>query len=248
MQKPSMEKETSGVYFMYSYDQLNQMQLDDLAHQCAEERAKFFRKQFHDNRFCYELFRRALADGVEQAWELIYSQYSSLVAGWVKSHPLSQSCGEEVQYFINEAFERLWKACRDEKFARFSKLPQLLTYLKACVHGALSDYYRRKVEPFPQNLFINEVVSESILPPPHLTVLEHEQRNEFWSLLQKRLRNEKELLVIECCFALGLKPSEAYATYSQVFENQQEVYRVKDNLLRRLRRDDELKRFFEENA
>jgi hypothetical protein len=43
-------------------------------------------------------------------------------------------------------------------------------------------------------------------------------------------------------FALGLKPREIYARSGGLFDDVKEVYRVKENVLARLRRDPELKK------
>jgi hypothetical protein len=45
-----------------------------------------------------------------------------------------------------------------------------------------------------------------------------------------------------------MKPSEIYREYPQTFRDVKEIYRIKENILARLRRDKELQAFFAENA
>ena len=156
---------------------LTQLPLDHLAQRCGEETERFFQRQHHQDGFCFELFRRALAEKSETAWGFVYGQYQSLVAGWVRDHSLFRYCDEEVDYFINEAFFRMARACTPAKFVRFSRLPQLLAYLKACVHGATVDYYQYQVEPFPEGILIDEIDGEPSQVSVQRTVLDDEARD-----------------------------------------------------------------------
>jgi hypothetical protein len=54
------------------------------------------------------------------------------------------------------------------------------------------------------------------------------------------LHDEKERRVVYGSFVLALKPRELYAQFQDTFRDVNEVYRVKENVLARLRRDAEL--------
>src|SRR6185295_15642499 len=84
--------------------------LIDLAHRCAQESDHFFNRQPHDPHYCFELFRRAIFDHDQRAWELIYTQYHRLVAKWVLHHADFPASGEDTEYFVNGAFEKMWAA------------------------------------------------------------------------------------------------------------------------------------------
>jgi len=49
--------------------------------------------------------------------------------------------------------------------------------------------------------------------------------------------------VLQCCYALEMKPSGVYEEYPTIFSSVQDVYRTKQNVLERLRRDEPLRRF-----
>jgi hypothetical protein len=63
----------------------------------------------------------------------------------------------------------------------------------------------------------------------------HQQ--ELWQEISARLQNEKERKVMYGSFVLALKPRELYAQFRETFRDVKEVYRVKENVIARLRRD-----------
>lgn len=69
-------------------------------------------------------------------------------------------------------------------------------------------------------------------------------RTELWQWLQTQIKDEKEARVIDGLFVLGLKPREVQDLYPKTFSDVKEIYRVKENLIARLRRSDEVKSFF----
>ena len=90
-----------------------------LAHRCAQETDLFFRRLSYDPAYCFELFRRAILEGNQRAHECIYTQYQPLVAGWVERHPSFAGTDEEVQYFVNRAFEKLRESPHGESLSGF---------------------------------------------------------------------------------------------------------------------------------
>ncbi len=67
--------------------------------------------------------------------------------------------------------------------------------------------------------------------------LERVDRRRFWDELGSRLVSEQEKKVVYGSFVLALKPREIADEYPGAFHNVGEVYRVKANLMERLRRD-----------
>ncbi len=223
--------------------------LAGIAHRCAQETDLFFRRQSYDPRYCFELFRRAILERNERAWEHIYDQYRPLVAGWVGRHPAFPSSGEEVQYFVNRALEKMWVALTPAKFHRFSNLKSLLRYLQMCVDSVIVDYVRL-AEQRSMQLRV-EVETDGISatgPSVEAQALNQMGRQKLWWEINARLRNEKERLVVYGSFPLGLKPRELYAQFQGTFQDVNEVYRVKENVLARLRRDAVLQELLRQDA
>lgn len=228
---------------------LQLLTLTSIAHRCARETELFFQRQSDDTRYCFELFRRAIVELCQRAWEFVYDQYHPLVAGWVERHSAFPDSGEEVQYFVNRAFEKMWAALTPEKFGRFPNLKSLLRYLKMCVHSVILDQVR-KAERSAVDMEAESLAAENGSNAPNVEsqTLARMQRQEFWDEIQVRLRNEKERLVVYGSFVLALKPRELYSHSQEMFRDVAEVYRVKENVLARLRRDADLKKLLGQDA
>lgn len=225
------------------------LSLSSLRHCCAQESDRFFKRQSHDPRYCYELFRRAVLGRDQHAWELLYVQYQPLVTGWVERHTLFSALDEEAQFYVNWAFEKMWSVMTAEKFAHFADLKSILRYLQMCVHSVIIDSLRaREQAVLLDDEAEPEIASVSADREPGLEakVLARSQAAELWRMLDQRFRSEKERQIVYGSFVLGLKPTEVYALYPSTFRDVKEVYLVKDNLLARLRRDAELREFFNE--
>ena len=227
----------------------NAMRLPDLARRCAEETERFYRRLENDPRYCFELFRRAIAERCERAWELLYEQYLPLVTGWVGRHSAFAGCGEEAPYFCNRAFEKMWSAVTPEKFGRFPNLKSLLRYLQMCVHSVILDHVRsaeRAMLLDPEDNPIERTAAAG--PSIETQALDRVGRRAFWQEIEKRLHTAQERRVVYDAYLLGLKPREVYARAPELFASVQEVYRAKENVLARLRRDSELARLLAQHA
>lgn len=226
-------------------DELTSLTLSGLRHRCSQESERFFKRQSHDPRFCYELFRRAVLRRDSHAWELLYLQYQPLITGWVERHSMFPATGEEAQFFANWAFEKMWAVLTPEKLAKFPDLKSILRYLQMCVHSVIVDYLRSH----EQAALLEDLSGDEEEPALEnqadglnleKQVFDQAQGDALWRWLNGRLKSEKERAVVYGCFVLALKPAEVYAEYPRVFGSVREVYLTKENLLERLRRDPEL--------
>jgi DNA-directed RNA polymerase specialized sigma24 family protein len=228
---------------------IERLTLVGLTHRCAQETDLFFQRQPNDPRYCYELFRRAITERDQRAWELLYAQYQPQVARWVERHSAFATSGEEVQYVVNRAFEKMWVALPPEKFVRFPDLKSLLRYLQMCVHSVILDQVRmseKAMVSVPVEDLAPEI-SEGGMPVED-QVLDQVLQQAFWQKIEVRLQSEKERRVIYGSFALALKPREIYAQSGGLFDDVKEIYRIKENVLARLRRDAELRNLLDVDA
>jgi len=222
---------------------LHTLTLAGLAHRCVRETELFFQRQSHDPRYCFELFRRAIVERDERAWELVYAQYRSLVAGWVERHAAYPASGEEVQYFVNRAFEKMWVALPADRFSRFPDLKSLLRYLQMCVHSAVTDQARSGERgAMLVDVDVGSIERGVESPGVEDQVVDRLHGQALWERIDERLRDEKERRVVRDSFVRALKPAEIYAEAPDTFAGVTEVYRIKENVLARLRRDDQLKK------
>jgi DNA-directed RNA polymerase specialized sigma subunit len=224
---------------------LQSLTIASIAHRCTSETERYFARQDNDSRYCFELFRRAILHHDQLAWKYLYNQYVPLITVWVRRHPAFFRTGEEAEDFVDLALERMWAALTPDKFGHFSNLASVLSYLKMCVNSAIMDSVRvneragidaqaRAVDEEGQPA--NQAVEE--------LALTRMQRQALWREINARLRNEKERLVVYGSFVLALKPRQVYAQFQDKFRDVNEVHRVKENVLARLRRDSSLEALF----
>ena len=221
-----------------------QLSLDDLERGCAEQTALFFRREASDPRFCFELFRRAIGQRDGRAWQAVYAQYQALVRGWVQQHTAFAASGEEAGYFVNRAFERMWAALGPQ--FPFADLKQVLRYLQMCVHSVLLDHVRAAghLTASAQVGLMEGLPSRS--PSVEGQVMAAAQRRALWQAIDELLNDANERTVLYASFVLGLTPRELCRSEPRRFPDVREVYRIKENVLARLRRDQRLKAMFED--
>ncbi len=125
---------------------VDRLSVNDLARCCAEETNKFLRNSASNDRYCLELFRRAIVKRDEDAWACLYQQYAPLVLTWVNQHQsatslLGQDGGSPL---VNAAFAKFAQALTPAKMGNFDSLAAILKYLKMCVHSVIADEVRAR--------------------------------------------------------------------------------------------------------
>jgi DNA-directed RNA polymerase specialized sigma24 family protein len=226
---------------------LQLMTVEDLAQRCAQETNLYFKKLEHDTKFCFELFRRAILERSNSAWEAIRAQYTALIAKWVNRwadrHPEFPLASQEQEDFIEDAFIRFWHSFTPEKFGRSQGLEAILEYLKMCVFSSTSDTWRKMGrEQFDQSLDVDDEREERGPAEDGPTPEEAVQNDELWQFIKIRLKDDKEYAVVYASFHLGLSPRQIIAEYPKVFRGINEVYQCKANVWARLARDPDLRK------
>lgn len=240
---------------MSQQNELSLLTFRALCDRCHRESERFFAQKEHDPRFCYELFRRAFVHGNELAWECLYHRYQKLVLSWVTKHTLYAGLGEEANYFMNRAFEKMWQGIPAENFVKFPNLKSLLRYLQMCTHAVMIDFARWKEQAHLWDRAKRSDNGEDEFDPfatimsydmrPEQAVAHHEIQEILWQRLNDLCNSEKEYLVVHGYFVLDLKPRQIFELHQDHFADVREVSRTKDNFLARVRRNDEFREFLE---
>jgi DNA-directed RNA polymerase specialized sigma24 family protein len=217
-----------------------QLSLPALVRRCAIESDHFYHNQPYDARFAHELFRRALVERDEIAWEHVYTHYSPLVESWVRRSGAFVGSGESSEFFIGAAFTKFWRAVSAERFATFATLAALLSYLQLCTSSVVIDSVRAQSWA--------EMVADDTLPAdqtPHASAddeaIDRVSRAEFWRYIDTQLNCDAERAVVLGSFVLGMKPGEICELRPDLFANVGDVYNIKRNVLSRLSRNPELR-------
>jgi DNA-directed RNA polymerase specialized sigma24 family protein len=222
----------------HSAAELRSMSIVALAEHARAERARFSTQQEPDTRYMYEIFRRAMAERDDMAWECVYAAYETMVRGWIQHSAAFLFCGETAEALINTAFTRFWEAVMRAGFASFPTLPALLGYLRRCATGAVIDAARSQQRIA---LFGHGELEEPVGEDEQERVINRADWAQLWQVVDAELQNEAERVVITSTFVLGMKPREIFEQHPALFEDVSRVYRHKRNVLERLARVEALR-------
>ena len=226
---------------------LQLLSIDELACSCSEETNKFLRQSVSNDRYCLELFRRAIVKRDDDAWACIYQQYAPLVLTWVTRHqsaaPLLGQDGSAP--LVNAAFAKFSQALTPAKMENFAALAAILKYLKMCVHSAVADEVRsRQARRYEGALELIE--HEPVTDDPADGIVANISAHGLWQVIQEELNGEEERVLVYLAYVHGMKPSEISSQHRRLFPTVDDVYRIKRNVVERLRRNRRLQMFFQQ--
>lgn len=190
--------------------------------------------------WCYELFRRALVLNEPEAWIAIQAQFGRMVFAWVKRslHEVERLVEEELAQF---AWAQFWRYCGGTRFAGFPSTGHLLGFLHKCAITAVLNYRRtQNREAKAMALVIAAARTAPELRDPatialsNLATAEQLQRIRAWL---EQHASPDERAIFQYSFEAGLQPKEIVAHDGERFPDLEKVRSIKENLLKRLRRD-----------
>jgi hypothetical protein len=210
---------------------LSQINLSTLADRCTDEMKRRRRKQDFDDRYCLEIFRRAILQHIDQAWSVLQQRFSETVRIWLHSHPSHDVAllRDSEENYVAQTFSRFWLAVHDQHL-EFATLNSALSYLHATLSGILTDalraHLRSKEVPFPEPGLAKEPIA--VEPVDGL---------EIWQSIQGLIPDERERRLMYLLYFCGLKPREIVIRCPQEFDDVKEIYRLNHNIIERLRRN-----------
>jgi hypothetical protein len=222
--------------------ELEGLAVADLARRCHEQTLRFLRAEPRDDSFCFELFKFAVVRRDADAWEAIITQYRGIVLSFVRQHSAAVRLRETDEYWVNRAFQRFWMAVSSERFGQFHDLPALLKYLKMCVHSVLLDELRAR-RPGTVTSLDDVAHTAPADTDAERAAIGSLAGQQLWKLVMRELNDEAERVVAFLSFARDLKPAEIHRRHPELYASIGDVYRVKRNLLERLRRNPDIQAF-----
>ena len=236
--EPGLRRQGNSIPGHPQGESLHMLAINDLARCCAEETNKFLKQSMSNDRYCLEMFRRAIVQRDDDAWACIYQQYAPLVLTWVTQHqsaaPLLGQDGSAP--LVNAAFAKFSQALTPAKMANFDSLAAILKYLKMCVHSVVADEVRaRQARQYEETLELIE--NEPASDDPADDVVANISAQGLWQVIQEELNGEDERVLIYLAYIQGMKPSEISSRHRRLFPTVDDVYRIKRNVLERLRRN-----------
>lgn len=210
---------------------LSQMPLKTLAALGINELQQRRYKAAFDERYCLEIFRRALVEQTDEAWSVLQQCFSETIRVWIRNHPCSDVAilRDSEENYIAQTFSRFWFAVRDQHL-EFATLYAALSYLRATLNGIIIDtlrsHFRSREVPFPEPGCSQEPMIEDTL-----------DGQSIWNSIQSLLPNERERRLAYLLYYCGLKPREIVIRCPGEFDDVKEIYRLSHNIVERLRRN-----------
>lgn len=211
----------------------------ELVQAARREIAAFLRGQPTDDACAFALFRRAIAGGDELAWSGLYDLYHAVVEAWIARQAPAQS-HEDREVLVNECFAKFYRSISPEKLKRFPSVRALLAYLKTCARSVTLDYRRAQQAHWREEPLEFTDQEGPVLDDPADLVATQLEAQELWQVIWREATSAQERLIIQVVCVLGRTPRQLQQSYPLFFPTIEDVYRIKRNLLERLRRNHRL--------
>jgi integrase len=235
----SLQTEYASSHTSSHMPALGTMSLAALEEHCMSEIKNFRNGEPFDDRYCLEIFYRAITKQNAEAWDLLQRRFSPLVLGWLRRdsrHDLACRYDSEENYMA-QAFARFWQATVRNQNLQFGSLAAALRYLHTSLNGAIIDTlraYDRPVEiPWPER-------GQFGFEEP---AVEDEEGSELWEVIKSLLPEAREQRLAYLLFHCGLKPREIVKYCPSDFSDVQIVYSLRRNIFERLLRNADLIRW-----
>jgi DNA-directed RNA polymerase specialized sigma24 family protein len=191
-----------------------------------------------------EVFRQAIERGDETAWRDVVDTYRGFLLAQAGRRLVRGLVLEDDGSCVDRAFQRFWGAGRAGRIRRFDDLPAIVKYLKMCLGSVLLDEARarrRQTWVSMDDLTPDNEISTDPLPE----IIGRLARRELWAAVERELTDPKERLVARLSLIGGLSPREILTRYPGTFQDVVHVYRVKRNMIDRLRRSRAIQAFID---
>lgn len=219
----------------------------ELAQHIVVETDRFLRQKTSNEAYGRELFRRALTDGDNAAWGYVYQQFSPLVLSWIGQHRgvISLLTNDDADALIQASFAKFWQSLsKPGKMEHFDSLASLLKYLKMTVHSIVTDAVRaQQARHNEETLDLLDGEGEPRTEKtPEDAVMSAVAAHDLWQTIQAEVSSEDERLLLYLTYVQDMQPREICSAHRRRFPTVDDVYRVKRNVLERLRRSQRIKK------
>jgi hypothetical protein len=187
----------------------------------------------------YALFRRAICDGDNTAWNVLVEHYHDTVRAWVRTSRSYRDTGDE-EMLVSEAFERFWFALRPERFVAFPSMKYLLGYLRSCANTCVLDHTRSRFRR--PHLSLDCLLETTGYEGPGSAnsveddVSSTQAACQLWSRIEEALLDPHDRLLVLLSVVAGFTPATIQAKHPDIYPSVADVYQRKQRIKGRLRR------------
>ena len=181
---------------------------------------------------CVEILRRAFVEQTDEPWFILQGRFSETIRIWIRCHPSSDVAllRDSEENYIAQTFSRFWYAVRQQSI-EFTTTSAVLCYLHATVNGLMIDTLRSHLRSctrdasLPPEEFAEESSAEELFESKLL-----------WESIESLLCDKRERRLFYLLYYCGLKPKEVISLCPNEFDDVKEIYRLNNNIIKRLRR------------
>lgn len=228
-----------------SDDNIWQAALLALITRCKEQTERYSRYEPNDPSACFEMWRRAIVERDNAAWDAVFEQYSRFVRNWLQQIiARTPALRFEEEILLNSVFINFFRAVTPTKFNSFNSVAAIMSYLKMCCATAVADA-KRDFQGRMFNVSLDMAMdaaasSGETLSPVDMIAdnFDLEQfavvqaaRADFWRRLKERVSDETNQRLIYMRYVDGMKPREIVQAFPDIFPTDKEVYRRLKNIV-----------------
>jgi DNA-directed RNA polymerase specialized sigma24 family protein len=206
---------------------------DELAEEFLRQQARYRQRLPVDERAGLELFRRAIQQREERAWELLYPPCRALLLQWLRQNPWADLVlqYESPEGFVLEALAKFWQAITRTRLfqERPTTLADILAYLRRCLHSVLLDA-ARQARARAAEVSVDALAALAARGQAELS------GEELWRSIERALPDQRERRLVYLRYVLDYRPREIVALAPEEFPEVEHVYQLERQILQRLRR------------
>jgi hypothetical protein len=241
---PPPDPDAASPFAPEAGDPAGNLSVAELCRRCRQETVRYRGGEPHDDRYSFEVFRRAVVERDERCWQELYDLYHDQVLTWCRQ--AGGALAGDLDEFLALTWERFWMNYTPEKLHASTGTAAMLSYLKMCSRSVVVDAARgrqRSVFGHPAALPLDHAAVEwaARQASPDETLASSAGRDALWQAINSRLRDERERVLMYLTLELGLRSAEIQTRRPDLFPAVVDVYRATRNVLDRLRRDAELR-------
>jgi len=215
--------------------------VDELCRRCREETGRYRRGEPYDDRFCFDMIRRAIVERDESCWSQLHAIYGEQVHAWCRGK--APGPNTEIEELAAVAWEKFLISYRPEKLAAAAGSAAVLRYLKMCAQSVTIDAARAR----SGTVSLDDAADPpDPAPAPADVLAERSFHSELWQLVSGMLRNERERVLMHLMYDIGLKSAEIQGQRPDLFSDVGDIYRLTRNIQDRLARSPELRAWRDE--
>jgi hypothetical protein len=218
----------------------HELPLAELCRRCRDETDHYHRREEFEARYCIEIFRRAIVGRDEACWTELRAIYKEQLVVWCRR--AAANAAFDIDDVEAAAWVKFWRHYTAEKLADATGIAGVLAYLKTCVYSAVIDITRHPARGLPLE---KAESAPDPRPGPEQEYAETDESAEFWLVVNRHLTDERERMLLQLKYVLRLKPADILRQYPDLFSTVDDIYRLTRNILERLRRSPEMRRWLD---